>query len=72
MTESALDDLILVDHPTDHVARITMNRPERLNAMSIDLAGSRSTTRSTRSAAENDTWVVVLTGAGRAWDQVST
>ncbi|HOT79858.1 MAG TPA: hypothetical protein PKY13_07720, partial [Microthrixaceae bacterium] len=29
--------LVLIDHPAPHVARITLNRPERLNAMSIDL-----------------------------------
>ena len=30
-------DLIVVDHPAEHVGRVTLNRPERLNAMSIDL-----------------------------------
>jgi enoyl-CoA hydratase len=57
---------VLVTHPAPHVAVVTLNRPERLNALSIDLAVDldqvlRDVGR------ENDTWVVVLTGAGRAF-----
>jgi enoyl-CoA hydratase len=63
---TATDDLVLVDHPRPHVARITMNRPERLNAMSIDLVLELD--EALREVGEqNDTWVVVLTGAGRAF-----
>ena len=29
--------LVLVDHPRPEVAVLTLNRPERLNAMSIEL-----------------------------------
>lgn len=57
---------ILLDHPADHVARITLNRPARLNAMSIDLVLELSSALELV-AAENDTWVVILTGAGRAF-----
>lgn len=49
-----------------HVAVVTLNRPDRLNAMSIDLAVALDA-RLDEIAAENDTWVVVLTGAGRAF-----
>ncbi len=49
-----------------HVAVVTLNRPDRLNAMSIDLAVALDATLD-EIAAENDTWVVVLTGAGRAF-----
>lgn len=56
-------DLVLIDHPADHVARITLHRPERLNAMSIDLVIALWDALEVV-AAENDTWVVVLTGAG--------
>lgn len=59
-------ELVLVDHPAPHVAVVTLNRPERLNALSIDLALALDETLSTV-AAENDTWVVVLTGAGRGF-----
>jgi len=59
-------DLVLVDHPRPHVAVLTLNRPDRLNALSIDLALELDETIR-RLGAENDTWVVVLTGAGRGF-----
>lgn len=59
-------ELVLVDHPAPHVAVVTLNRPERLNALSIDLALALDETLSAV-ATENDTWVVVLTGAGRGF-----
>lgn len=54
---------IEVSQPREHVRQITMNRPERMNAMSFD------TIVPLREALEdaghdNDTWVIVLTGAG--------
>jgi 2-(1,2-epoxy-1,2-dihydrophenyl)acetyl-CoA isomerase len=50
----------------DHVARITLNRPERLNAL------NRQMFRELNSALEDvaddrDVWVLVLTGSGRAF-----
>jgi enoyl-CoA hydratase len=60
------DALVLIDHPADHVARLTLNRPERLNAMSIDLVIELWDALDTV-AEENDSWVVVLTGAGNAF-----
>ena len=45
---------------------MTLNRPDRLNALSIDLALELDQTLH-QVGAENDTWVVVLTGAGRAF-----
>jgi enoyl-CoA hydratase len=59
-------DLVLVDHPVPHVAVVTLNRPDRLNALSIDLAVALDATLADVGR-ENDTWVVVLTGAGRAF-----
>ncbi len=58
--------LVLVDHPRPHVTQITLNRPERLNAMSIDLVIELHQALAA-TAADNDCWVVVLTGAGRAF-----
>ena len=58
--------LVVVDHPLDHVARITLNRPEVLNALSIDLVIELWDALE-RVAAENQTWVVVLTGAGSSF-----
>jgi enoyl-CoA hydratase len=57
---------VLVDHPRPHVAVVTLHRPDRLNAMSIDLVGELHDALSAI-ADENDTWVVVLTGSGRAF-----
>lgn len=57
---------VLVDRPRPHVAVVTMNRPERMNAMAFDvmipfrdaLAGV---------SADNDVRVVIVTGAGRGF-----
>jgi len=57
---------VLVDRPRPHVARITLNRPERMNAMSFDTVGPLyDALRAV--AVDNDAWVVVLTGAGRGF-----
>jgi enoyl-CoA hydratase len=57
---------VLVEHPRPHIAVVTLNRPERLNALSIDLALELDRTLR-EVGTENDTWVVVLTGAGRGF-----
>jgi enoyl-CoA hydratase/carnithine racemase len=54
---------LLVDKPRPHVTLVTLNRPERMNAMSFDVM------LPFRQALEeishdNDTRVVVVTGAG--------
>jgi enoyl-CoA hydratase len=57
---------VLVDRPRPHVSRITLNRPERMNAMSFEtVAPLHDALREV--AVDNDTWVVVLTGAGRGF-----
>src|SRR3954451_7843434 len=57
---------VLVDRPRPHVSRITLNRPERMNAMSFDTVGPLY--EALRAVAvDNDTWAVVLTGAGRGF-----
>ena len=61
-----MTDLVLVEHPQPHTAVVTLNRPERLNAMSIELVIELED-RLQEVAADNDTWVVILTGAGRAF-----
>ena len=55
---------VLVDKPRPHVSRITLNRPERMNAMSFDTVGPLYDALAAVGA-DNDTWAVVLTGAGR-------
>src|SRR5438552_18370924 len=58
--------LVLVDRPQPHVAVITLSRPDRLNALSIDLV-TELVDALTEVGEDNDTWVVILTGAGRAF-----
>jgi len=57
---------VLVDKPRPHVTLITLNRPERMNAMAFDvMIPFREALE--EASADNDTRVVVLTGAGGAF-----
>ncbi len=53
-------------HPRPDIAVITLNRPEKLNALSYELVETLHTTLG-GIAADNDCRVVVLTGAGRGF-----
>ncbi|MGW5515609.1 enoyl-CoA hydratase [Nocardia africana] len=54
---------VLVEKPRPQIALVTLNRPERMNAMAFDvMIPLRETLESV--AADNDVRVVVLTGAG--------
>jgi enoyl-CoA hydratase len=54
---------ILVEKPRPHVTLITLNRPERMNAMAFDvMVPLRETLEA--AGADNDCRVVILTGAG--------
>ena len=57
---------VLVDKPAPHVSRILLNRPERMNAMSFDTVAPLYDALA-QVGADNDTWAVVLTGAGRGF-----
>src|SRR3954451_15044571 len=50
----------------DHIATITLNRPERMNAATFDL-GAQLIEAFARAEADDDVRVVILTGAGRAF-----
>jgi enoyl-CoA hydratase len=56
----------LVDKPRPHVSVITLNRPERMNAMSFETVGALYEAIAAVGR-DNDTWVAVLTGAGRGF-----
>jgi enoyl-CoA hydratase len=59
--------LVLVDRNVrTHVSVITLNKPERLNSMSFPLVEALYEALDAVGN-DNDTWVVVLTGAGRAF-----
>jgi enoyl-CoA hydratase/carnithine racemase len=53
----------LYEHPRPHVARITINRPEVRNAINTP-AHKEWSDLLDHAAADDDTWVVVITGAG--------
>jgi enoyl-CoA hydratase len=57
---------VLIERPRPHVAVLRLNRPDRLNALSIELV-SELHDALVAVGDENDTWVVVLTGTGRAF-----
>jgi len=57
---------VLIDTPRPHVTRITLNRPERMNAMAFDvMIPLREAIEEV--SGDNDTRVVVLTGAGHGF-----
>ncbi|MEU6559223.1 enoyl-CoA hydratase [Nocardia nova] len=57
---------VLVEKPRPHVALVTLNRPDRMNAMAFDvMVPLRETLEAV--AADNDVRVVVLTGAGHGF-----
>jgi enoyl-CoA hydratase len=58
--------VVLVDRPVRHVTVVTLNRPDRLNAMSIELVMELHDAL-VDIRGDNDCRVVVLTGAGRAF-----
>jgi len=64
MTEAQA--LVLVEKPQPHTSVVTLNRPDRLNAMSIELVIALEEALQ-EVADDNDTYVVVLTGAGRGF-----
>jgi enoyl-CoA hydratase len=58
--------VVLVDRPVPHVTVVTLHRPDRLNAMSIELVLELAEVLE-GVRADNACRVVVLTGAGRAF-----
>ena len=57
---------VLVEKARSHVTIIRLNRPERMNAMSIDLCLELKSALE-QVGHDNDCWIVVLTGAGRGF-----
>ena len=59
-----MTDLACVDQPAPHVTRLTLNRPEQLNAMTAELCEAlHDELRAI--AADRACRAVILTGAGR-------
>lgn len=57
---------VTVEKPAPHVSLIALDRQERLNAMSFDTVVPLFEAFQ-QVGADNDTWVAILTGAGRAF-----
>jgi enoyl-CoA hydratase len=55
-----------ISKPRPHVSLITLNRPERLNALSFETVVPLHDAI-LAAGADNDTWAIVLTGAGRGF-----
>lgn len=66
MPELANDPLVTVDQPRDGVTVMTLNRPDRMNALSFALVDALHDALD-RVQRDNDCRVVVLTGAGRGF-----
>jgi enoyl-CoA hydratase/carnithine racemase len=60
------EPLVLVDEPAAHVRRLTLNRPEQLNAMTAELCKALHAELQ-HAAAERGCRAVIVTGAGRAF-----
>ena len=57
---------VLIEKPRPHVALVTLNRPERMNSMAFDVMIPLRDALEEVSL-DNDTRVVVLTGAGHGF-----
>jgi enoyl-CoA hydratase len=62
----SVSDLVLVDKPAEGIRVLTLNRPDELNAMTVDLAEALHAELGAV-AADRSCRAVVLTGAGRAF-----
>lgn len=62
----AMTDTVLVTRPSDHVALVTLDRPDQLNAITTDLVGDLHAAFDDL-AADRTCRAIVLTGAGRAF-----
>ena len=60
------DTFVLVDRPRDHVAVVTLNRPERMNSMAFDVMVPLKDVLEQLNH-DNSVRAVVLTGAGRGF-----
>jgi enoyl-CoA hydratase/carnithine racemase len=62
----AVSDVLLVESPAEKVRLLTLNRPEKLNAMTAELCGALHEELD-RIAADRSCRAIVITGAGRGF-----
>lgn len=65
--EEDTDSLVLYEKVDKHIALITLNRPERLNAMLAPYSFNELSRKVQRAEDDDEIKVIVLTGAGRAF-----
>ncbi|MGY6501605.1 MAG: enoyl-CoA hydratase/isomerase family protein [Acidimicrobiales bacterium] len=63
--DASADDPVLYE-VADHIATITLNRPDRMNAISVDMLRQLAT-RLEQADLDEQVRVVIITGAGRAF-----
>jgi enoyl-CoA hydratase len=61
-----MGDNVLIDQPAEGVTRLTLNRPERLNTLTLELVNEVHEALDAVDA-DHDCRVVILTGAGRGF-----
>lgn len=61
-----VSDNVLIDRPADGVTRLTLNRPDKLNALTADLVNDLHAALDAVDA-DHECRVVILTGAGRGF-----
>ncbi|MCY4663372.1 MAG: enoyl-CoA hydratase-related protein, partial [Acidimicrobiaceae bacterium] len=63
---ASTEDFVLVDHPRPDIALVTLNRPERMNAMAFDvMVPFADALRDVNN--DNDVRAVVITGSGHGF-----
>lgn len=66
IADPAGGDILRFETPEDHIAVITLDRRDRLNAIDVDLS-ARIAEVVRRVEETDDIWVAIVTGAGRAF-----
>jgi enoyl-CoA hydratase len=61
-----MSDLVMIDRPADGVTRLTLNRPDRMNTLTVELVDAVHAALDAVDA-DHGCRAVVLTGAGRAF-----
>jgi enoyl-CoA hydratase/carnithine racemase len=67
LTPEQIDQLVLYETVDNHIAVITLNRPERLNAMLAPHSFLELRRKVERAEEDDDIKVIVLTGAGKSF-----
>ena len=67
LTAEEIDNLVLYEVVEDHIAIVTLNRPERLNAMLAPYSFEEFGVKIARAEDDDNIKVIIVTGAGRGF-----